>query len=121
MIDIETVKFMKMLENLTKLSRNGIENFETATEDTLHSKIFYIKESASAPPPYRVVESALFDDYGCHDIIRYFGDENNYNVCVDFIQESEENGQENNSLFIVVSFPDRMEQISIENGDWYFI
>ena len=41
MINLETIKFVRMLEEFAELSKNGIEPFENATEGTCCDKIFY--------------------------------------------------------------------------------
>ena len=109
MINIETIKFTRMLDELAELSNNGIEEFENATYETYHNKVFYDEKNDNK----LVLDACIVDDPNCfhHDIISYYGN-NEYSVNVE-IDEDEEK-------YIVVRLMVSDEEIIIEDGIWYF-
>ena len=109
MINIETIKFTRMLDELAELSNNGIEEFENATCETYHNKVFYDEKNDNK----LVLDACIVDDPNCfhHDIISYYGN-NEYSVNVE-IDEDEEK-------YIVVRLMVSDEEIIIEDGIWYF-
>ena len=117
MINIETMKFMKMLDELAIQSAVGIKDFSEATEATAHEMVFYDKSSPDPDGHYPVVlESCVIDNPKCihHDIIKYYdSDTSEYVVQV----ELGENGQP----FIHVAFVASNEDIVVEEGKWYFV
>lgn len=115
MIDVKTVKFMKMLEELAKRSKNGIEDFAKATRENRYSKIFYDTQSNKNKKKWRIVEEAEIDDFAHHNAIRYFGLDLDCEVILDYIQSGD--GEE---LCVKVNLPGD-EDIYIENGEWYFV
>ncbi len=108
MINVETIKFMNLLNELSDLTLNGIENFSNATSDTFGTKIFY-----DSKDQFKVVSDACIIDH--HDIIGYYESElNEYIVRVEF-------DEENDKPFVVVKFTISNEEIVIEDGKWYFL
>ena len=109
MINIETIKFTRMLDELAELSNNGIEEFENATYETYHNKVFYDAKNDNK----LVLDACIVDDPNCfhHDIISYY-ENNEYSVNVE-IDEDEEK-------YIVVRLMVSDEEIIIEDGIWYF-
>lgn len=116
MINIETIKFTKMLDELAELSKNGIDEFKNATEENQRSKIFYDKHSEDENGNYRVVlDACILDDTNCyhHDVISYYDSEaREYEIRVVF--------DEYKTPFVEVKMFLRDDSIVIENGRWYF-
>ncbi len=118
MIDLNTIKFQKMLDTLAALSEEGFDDFTNATNQNLHSKIFYNLKRVDEEGNYFVVASAcIIDDPECyhHDIMSYYdSDAEEYTVRVVI------NDENDNIPFILIKFLDNDDQIIIENGEWYF-
>ena len=117
MINIETIKFVRLLNELAEMSSNGIETFEKANQDNYREKIFYDEKSNDGRNGYRVVADAcLIDDPKCyhHDIISYFDDmSNEYDIKVII--------DEDGIPYVNIAFIKSEEEIVIENGVWYFV
>lgn len=114
MINVETIKFVQMLDELAVLSKNGILPFENAKEGELHKKVYYDSRIEDEQGNYKVVlDACVVDDPQCyhHDIISYY-DSLEYNVRVVIDKESEP--------YISVKLLISEEIIVIENGTWYF-
>ena len=115
MINIETIKFVRLLDELASLSKNGIESFENANEATTREKIFY-DTSELAEDGYKVVlDAEILDDPECyhHDIISYYdSDTMEYKVRA-IVDEGE-------PAYITVTMLISGETIVVENGTWYF-
>ena len=115
MINLETIKFIGMLERLAELSENGIEPFENATEDTYGNLIFYDSRHLEGEDGFKVVgEACIVDDPKCyhHDIVSYYDSrilEYKMRVKID------EDG-----AYICIEFLFSDDIIIIENGTWYF-
>ena len=109
MINIETLKFSKMLDELAEKSKNGIEKFENATSETFYEKIFYDEEFDCKV----VQEACIIDDEDCihHDIIAFY-EGNEYSIHVELVDDEEP--------FVLVKMLESNEEIVIENGEWYF-
>ena len=109
MINTETLKFSKMLDELAEKSKNGIEKFENATSETFHEKIFYAEDLNCKV----VQEACIIDDEDCihHDIIGFY-EGNEYSMHVELVDDDEP--------FVLVQMLDSNEEIVIENGEWYF-
>ena len=116
MINVETIKFVKLLDKLAELTENGIEEFANATQDNYDEKIFYDVNSVDADGRYKIVlDSCLLDDPECyhHDAISYYkSTHGDYSVRVEI--------DEDNKPFVVVSLTESDEMIVIEDGEWYF-
>lgn len=114
MINLETIKFNALLNKLAELSKNGIENFKDATEETWGEKLFYDETTEDADGDYMLVRDAcIIDDPECmhHDVISYYESENGeYNIKV----------MTDDNPYIVVKLTESEEEIVIENGKWYF-
>ena len=115
MINLETIKFVKMLDELAALSQNGIEPFKNATEESFRQKVFYDVGELEEKGGYKIVlDACIVDDPQCyhHDIISYYDDHNlEYKIRV-IIDED--------SAYIEVRLLVSEEIIVIENGKWYF-
>ena len=70
MINIETIKFRKMLDELAERSANGIEPFENATYESFDSKIFYDSKKLDEEGYKVVADACLAFDH--HDIVSYY-------------------------------------------------
>ena len=114
MINIETIKFINMLDKLASLAENGISPFEEATENTYGEQIFYDSRQVNGEEGYRVVlDACVVDDpaYYHHDIISYYdSDSLEYKVRV-MIDED--------GAFIVVTLVMSDSIVIIENGGWH--
>lgn len=117
MINVETIKFIKMLDELAELVGNGIEEFGEATETTFRTKIFYDKKTADEKGNFNIVLNAyLIDDTDCyhHDAISYYGyDSNEYKVQVAF---DENDGEP----YVFVKLLENDELIIVDTTHWYF-
>ena len=111
MINIETLKFVGLLNELAERTLEGIEPFEKAVNPS--NKIYY--------------NSNLFDDYGyavvcdsCtigghNDIISYYEKLNCYHIRAVLDVEGEPVNP-----YLEVIFDEGDEVIVIENGKWHF-
>ena len=109
MINIETIKFVKMLDELAERSKNGIEPFENATRDNLWEKVFY-DPTAKDEEGYKVVFDALISDY--ESDLRAYYEDSEYAVRVKIDEVS------NISLNVHLLLSE--DTIIIENGVWWF-
>lgn len=117
MINIETVRFIKIIEELTKLSKNGIKPFSEATEINRNFYIFYDENNVNVDGSYKIcLDMVLIGDH--HDVISYYEnyiassdpkDQFLYGVMID----------EDDDKYIKIKISDD-EDIIIENGKWYF-
>lgn len=109
MIDFETVRFMKLLDELAALSANGIVPFSEATPESWGSrqKLFY----DDTPANFRVVCDACIDELH-HDIISYYSsaDYTIRAIC-----------EEGDKPFVEVMSADGCYTIVVEDGVWYFV
>jgi transcriptional regulator with XRE-family HTH domain len=115
MINIETIKFVKMLDELAHLSINGVEPFENATENSLGDKVFYDNKKLENEEGYRIVlDACIVDDPQCyhHDIISYY-DEHSLEYKIRAMMDED-------SAYIIVKLLISEDIIIIENGTWYF-
>ena len=114
MINVETIKFVKMLDELAELSKKGIEPFESATEETYGTRVFYDEKSLAREKGYKIVlDACIWDNPECyhHDIISYYdSDSLEYKVRV-MIDED--------GAFIVVTLVMSDSIVIIENGGWH--
>ena len=116
MINIETIKFIKMLDELAELSKNGIESFDKANESTWRNKIFYDTRKPAAEGGYKVVlDACILDDPHCyhHDVISYYDSDNyEYNVRIKIDEDS--------NPYVEVRLLISGDIAIVENGSWYF-
>ena len=116
MINVETIKFRKMLDELAERSANGIEPFENATYESFDSKIFYDSKKLDEEG-YKVVAGACLT-FDHHDIIGYYGtDSFEYKVRVKIDEES---FPDESIPYVEVKLLISEDIIIIENGEWYF-
>lgn len=109
MINVETIKFVKMLDELAERSKNGIEPFENATHDNLWEKVFY-DPTAKDEEGYKVVLDALISDDE-RDLRAYY-ENSEYAVRVEIDELS------NISINIKLLLSE--DTIIIKNGAWWF-
>lgn len=116
MINVETIKFIRMLDELAELSEAGIKDFSEATEENVHNMVFYDSQSPDEEEHFPVVlDSCLLGDPDCihHDVVSYYdSDSTEYSVRVT-IEEDED-------PFIVVKLILSDQEIVVEDGRWYF-
>lgn len=116
MINVETIQFIKMLDELSELSAKGIKDFSEATEETTHQMVFYDSESPDENGQFPIVlDSCVIDDPECihHDVVSYY-DSNSSEYSVRVTIEDDE------APFIVVKLFLSNQEIVIEDGRWYF-
>lgn len=112
-INVQTVKFLKMLEELTELTNDEFTDFENLTQDQIEWEcgIIYDKKNKNENGSYKVVLDLLIaEDH--HDIISYF---DTYCDCGGYtvgVMEDED------GMYIQVDIEE--ESIIIEKGVWYF-
>lgn len=117
MINVETIEFLKMLDELSELVTNGIENFETATEATYQTKIFYDKKTADKNGNCNIVlDACIVDNTDCyhHDVISYYGhNSNEYTVQVAFDDIVK-------TPYVLINLLESNKQIIVDAKHWYF-
>lgn len=118
MINIKTVKFIKVIEELAKLSKNGIKPFSKATEINQDYFIFYDENETNLDGSYKICLDMMVCE-GHHDVISYYenyiGNNNPvgeviYGVVID----------EDGNKYVNIKLSDDDEDIVIENGEWKF-
>lgn len=67
--DIEILKFIKMLDELAKKSKNGIKSFNEVTIDNFENYIFYDPKSENNGIFKIVLDACLIEH---HDIVSYY-------------------------------------------------
>ena len=114
MINIETIRFIQMLDELAILSSKGVEPFENAKEDTWRDKIYYDAEAPDKDGYRIVLDACVVDDPQCyhHDIISYY-DSGNLEYQIRVIVDDE-------GAYIVVQMLISEDTIVVENGAWHF-
>ena len=115
-INLQTVKFMKMLDELAELTTDAFTEFGDMTQEQLEGEcgIIYDKNNSNENGGYKVVLDILIDE-NHHDILSYFED---YCDCEGYsvsVMEDEENPADK---WIQVEIDG--EGIIVENGVWYF-
>lgn len=126
MINLETIKFINMLNDLAELTRFGYKKWSEIPEldwDDINAEKF---------------EGIIFDDsnenkvvlnylnYGHHDIIAYYDDCcNTSDFSVNVVDRStyDETVDKNSEkkFYVKISFYHSEDEVCIENGAWYFI
>ena len=116
MINIETVSFIAMLNELAEKEMHGIREFKDATAENKNDSIFYDATTCTRREDgallYQVVGMALIDEIH-HDIISYYS-RNDFDVRV------VDDGDDEGGLFLEVHSQTDNEDIEFENGHWYF-
>lgn len=117
MINVETIKFMRMMDELAALTEDGIEPFKNATQENSSDKLFYDGTKQYENNSYPVVQdSCVIDDAGYehHDIISYYDtDKSEYTVRVFF--------DEYTKPYVLVKLMESGTEFIAEEGDWYII
>ena len=114
MINIETIKFVRLLNELATLSKNGIEPFKRANESTFGEKVFYDDRKLEKDGYKVVLDACIVDDPDCyhHDIISYYdSNSQEYKIRVTI---------DEGVVCITVTLLVSGDIIVIENGAWYF-
>ena len=116
MINVETIKFVRMLNELAELTKKGIVPFEEANQENRNDKVFYDSNAIDGEEGYKVVlDACIVDDpqWYHHDIISYYDSHSlEYQVRVIIDEES--------MPYISVKLIISGDIIVIENGSWYF-
>lgn len=112
-INIQTVKFLKMLEELAELTNDEFTEFESLTQEQIEWEcgIIYDKNNTNENGSYKVVLDLLITEEH-HDIISYF---DSYCDCDEYtvgVMEDED------GMYIQVDIGE--ESIIVEKGVWYF-
>lgn len=119
MINVETLYFLKQVEDLAEMSKNGIMPFAEATQETFRKAIFFDEKEEIAPGKYPIVlDVCLIDDPDCyhHDVISHY-ENDGYRMYAK--RHLEEDGGE---WHVCVDFVDiEGIQLIIEDGNWYFV
>lgn len=114
MINTETIKLIRIIEDLADLSNNGIEMFKRATVDNQYNKIFYDEKLPDANGHYRVVLDMCIDEIH-HDVCSYYDSCSfDYSIRVVVPEDKDE------SPYISITFRTSNDEIIIENGRWYY-
>lgn len=117
MINLETIKFVKMLDELAELTKGGIFEFKKATQNDINSrKLFYDQEAQDSNGNYKVVlDMCIVDNRECihHDAVSYYDSYTNEFTVRAVIREDD--------TYITVKFLNSKDEIVIGDGRWYFI
>ena len=111
MINVETVKLVKLVEDLAKRSLNGIKPFDDATEETKDLNIFYDTNKFD-DDGYFVVYWSCVDSWH-HDIRSYYDSVSNGYKVRAIISEVA-------SPSIRITLHGSNEAILISDGNWEF-
>ncbi len=109
MINVETLKFCKLLEELKKKSAVGIKPFATATEDSFDNAVFYADAAAEDSNEHKVVSEAYFVD-GHHDIVAFYDDTAEYKI----------RAHTDDGAYVKIQLQRSDTLIVIEDGEWDF-
>lgn len=114
MINFETIKLIRMLDDLAAKTANGIKPFAEANEMNRDNFVFY-QEVADEEGNYPVVlDAMIIDDPKCyhHDVISLCdGDTDEYTIRV--VKDEIE------GTYVRVRLALSYEEIIIEDGRWY--
>ena len=117
MINIETIKFVKMLDELAALTANGVEPFSCASSESFGSKVFYDETKPDENGFFPVVlDACIIEDPEClhHDIVSYYDSvSKEYTVRADIVEG------EDPSLTVAMLHSDT--QIAVYCGRWHFV
>lgn len=119
MINVETVKFMKMLDELAEKMKGGLVEFAEATEHNRNDKLFYDKKTRDEEGRCRLVlDSMVVDEPDCfhHDVVSYYDDYVAGKYTVRAILEEEYADEP----YLEVRVEQSEELIVVEPGNWYF-
>lgn len=119
MINIETVSFIAMLNELAEKEQNGIREFKEATSENKDDCIFYDATSCSRRGEdgalmYRVIGFGFIDEIH-HDIVCYCDDESN-----DFTAFVIDDG-EDGAPYLEIRIPAEDKYIQFADGKWFFV
>lgn len=114
MINLETIKLIRMLEDLAVQTANGIRPFAEMNEANRNDFVFY-QEVEDEEGNYPVVlDAMIIDDPDCyhHDIVSlYDSDTDEYTIRV--IKDDVE------GTYVRVRLALSFEEIIVEDGRWY--
>lgn len=115
-INIQTVKFMKMLDELAELTTDEFTAFENLTQEQIEGEcgIIYDQNNCNENGGYKVVLDMLIDE-DHHDIFSYFED---YCDCDGYMVSVMEDEDDPADKWIQVDIDG--ESIVVEKGVWYF-
>ena len=114
MINFETIKLIRLLDDLAAKTENGIKSFAEASETNRDDFVFY-QEVADEEGNYPVVlDAMIIDDPECyhHDVISLCdGGTDEYTIRV--VKDEVE------GIYVCVRLALSSEEIIIEDGRWY--
>lgn len=114
MINFETIKLIRLLDDLAAKTANGIKSFAEANETNRDDFVFY-QEVADEDGNYPVVlDAMIIDDPKCyhHDVISLCdGGTDEYTIRV--VKDEVE------GIYVCVRLALSSEEIIIEDGRWY--
>lgn len=113
MINIETIKFYKMLDELAEKAKNGIISFDEAKSNyDIDKNVVYDKKKINENGTYKIVLDAFMDDH--HDAISFYGyDSSEYIIGVRIEDDTDKK-------WIEVSMLRSKNEIVIDSNGWYF-
>ena len=111
MINVDTIKMMKLIEDFTERSKNGIVPFSKITSENQDYYISYDEHVKNAGGRSYKVPAGTCLALEHHDVYCYYGDDEDYTMGVVI----EEDGQK----YVEIKF-NNDDIIIIENGEWYF-
>lgn len=110
MINIETIKFVKMLDDLAEKSNVGIEPFSTISSQLFDKVVCYDDRKQDEDGNYRIVLQACIDE-NHHDVVACYEDTSEYAI---HVVCSRKDGD-----YVEVYMHDSKTYIVVENGRWY--
>ena len=116
MINVETLKFLTILNELAELTEGGFDDFSNANEANWGTKVFYDSRKSEDGRFPVVMDACIIDDPKCshHDIICYYDSDQN-EFTVNAVRD-----EYDDTYLIQVDFMYSKKKIGIQNGDWYF-
>lgn len=111
MINVETIKFVKMLDDLAQKLKSGVIPFGEVTEESSSDALYYDETSPDNNGYYRVALDVMTIG-GHHDIISFYdSDTYDYTVRLDLEYEDP---------CVVVRLVGSNELIVVDAGEWHF-
>lgn len=114
MINVETVRFVKLLNDLAEKSKIGILPFSTLPPALFESVLCYNDRSPDAQGHYKLIRQAVFDDEEETrlSVSSYYEDTDGYVIRA--------HPDTKDGTYVTVRMKDG-SLIMIENGMWYFV
>ena len=112
MINVETIKFIRMLDKLADLTKNGFAPFADAAEDNHFEKVFNDESKPDENGAFPIALDVCINEEH-HDIISYYDSDSNEYTARVYLEDGEDP-----SIEVRLLLSD--EVVVIHDGKWYF-